>query len=322
MNTHLIHHIRTASSHPTLVIGVHMPIIQSMLDFDYLSGKKATDIVGIINGKRGFVKVFWGAQEMMLPTYVNQQAFVKAHPDTLIEWIVNVLSARRAVAEVEHALHLFPTLQGGVVFAEGVPERQSLTLSEHVNAKGALIIGPATVGLLIPGVLKLGPIAGVDPTLWESIDITEGGDTAVISASGGMTGELISLVYQSGKKVSFALSYGGDRWPICTPMDAFLLAEGDPQTTQIVYYGELGGTDEYELIELVKQKKVTKRIVAHIAGTVGEIFPESPQFGHAKAKAHMEKEKASAKRAAMREAGIITTQTFSEVGERLKVMKN
>ena len=317
MNTHLIHHIRTASSHPTLIIGVHMPVIQSMLDFDYLTGKQKPDICAIISGKNGVMKVFWGGHEILIPTYVDQKSFASSHPDAGIAWIVCVVSARRAPAEVEQSIHLFPALLGSVLFAEGIPEQHSLNLASHTAAKNQLCIGPASVGLLVPGILKLGPIAGVDPTLWESIDITEGGDTAVISASGGMTGELISLVYQSGKKVSFALSYGGDRWPICTPMDAFLLAEGDPHTTQIVYYGELGGTDEYELIELVKQKKVTKRIVAHIAGTVGEIFPESPQFGHAKAKAHLEKEKASAKRVALANSGIITTKTFTEVGERL-----
>ncbi len=317
MNTHLIAQIRAAKAHPTLILGVHMPVIQSMLDFDYLSGKSTTDTVGVISGKRGFVKVFWGSREIMLPTYVDIRSYASATPDASIQWVVCVVSARRAPAAIEQALHIFPTLLGGVIFAEGIPEQHSLTLSEHVHTKGALMIGPATVGLLVPGALKLGPIAGVDPTLWESIDITEGGDIAVISASGGMTGELISLVYQSGNKVSFALSYGGDRWPICTPMDAFLLAEGDPQTKTIVYYGELGGTDEYELIELVKQKKITKKIVAHIAGTVGEIFPESPQFGHAKAKAHLENEKASAKRKALMEAGIITTHMFSDVMKNL-----
>ena len=138
------------------------------------------------------------------------------------------------------------------------------------------------------------------------------GTLAVLSASGGMTNELINIVVQAGHKLSFALSFGGDRFPVLSPREAFLLAEQDPQTQGVLYYGELGGEDEYELVSLKKEGLFTKPVVAHIAGTVASLFPESPQFGHAKAKADKTRVTALAKREVMKSAGFMVSSSFSE----------
>ncbi|MEI6327403.1 MAG: hypothetical protein WCO78_04795 [Candidatus Roizmanbacteria bacterium] len=318
MNTHLISQTRSSASHPTLIIGQHRAVMQSMLDFDYLCGKTAPDIYGLITGTRGVAKLFWGKRERLIPTYRTVSEYKQVNPEAQIKWFVHVSSARRVKSDIEHMFSVYPEIQGGVVFAEGVTEQHALSVSKTALEHDALIVGPATVGLLVPGSLKLGAIGGVDPAQWEQLDITTQGDIAVISGSGGMTGELISLVYQSGHKLSFALSFGGDRWPICTPQDAFLLAEHDPETKVIVYYGELGGEDEYLLKEMIDSHTITKPVIAHIGGTIGEIFPESPQFGHAKAKAHLVKEKASEKRKALSQAGVHVTHTFSDVLKYLK----
>ncbi len=75
----------------------------------------------------------------------------------------------------------------------------------------------------------------------------ETGSVAVFSASGGMTNEIIRIVSNAGKRLSFSLHFGGDRFPIVQPVDAFEIAERDPNTSTIVYYGELGGFDEYKI---------------------------------------------------------------------------
>lgn len=318
MNTQLIAQIRASTSHPTLIIGQHLAVIQSMLDFDYLCGKTAPDICGLITGTRGVAKLFWGKKERLFGTYRTIADYAQANSSQTIDWFVHVSSARRVKSDIERIFDIYPSIQGGVIFAEGLTEQHALSIYHTSVKHNALLVGPATVGFLVPGALKLGAIGGVDPAQWEKLDITTSGKVAVISGSGGMTGELISLVYQSGHGVSFALSYGGDRWPVCTPQDAFILAQNDPGTKVIVYYGELGGEDEYRLKEMIENHTITKPVIAHIGGTVGEIFPESPQFGHAKAKAHLVKEKASKKRKALAEAGVTVTHTFSEVLAHLK----
>ncbi len=334
--------IRTSRNH-ILALGEHHAILQSMLDFDYLSGKSSPSLVGIVTGQRGFAKYFFGHSEILIPTYTTLQGLTlmevpnpKGRSDLKVNyWFVNFLSGRRTLSsvqgltlmEVPNPAHTnggkgqtLKGFSGGIIFAEGVPELHSLQILESNSSllESKLIVGPASVGLIIPRVLKLGPIGGITPEQVDEGKLTEPGSIAVVSGSGGMTNELINVAIQAGHRLSFALSYGGDRFPILSPRDAFLLAESDPDTKTVLYYGELGGEDEYELVKLKEEGKFTKQVVAHIAGTVASLFPESPQFGHAKAKADKERATASAKRAALAKAGFAVSGSFSEFIELAK----
>lgn len=338
--------IRTSRNH-ILALGEHHAILQSMLDFDYLSGKSSPSLVGIVTGQRGFAKYFFGHREILIPTYTTLQGLTlmevpspKGRSDLKVNyWFVNFLSGRRTLSSCLELLPsggdsstgdpskarvgtskaggvspLEPVFSGGIIFAEGVPELHSLQILESNSSllESKLIVGPASVGLIIPRVLKLGPIGGITPEQVDEGKLTEPGSIAVVSGSGGMTNELINVAIQAGHRLSFALSYGGDRFPILSPRDAFLLAESDPDTKTVLYYGELGGEDEYELVKLKEEGKFTKQVVAHIAGTVASLFPESPQFGHAKAKADKERATASAKRSALKSAGFSVSNSFTE----------
>lgn len=52
----------------------------------------------------------------------------------------------------------------------------------------------------------------------------------------------------------------------------------------IVVLGELGGTDEYSLVDALKARKITKPVVAWVSGTCARLFKSEVQFGHAGAK--------------------------------------
>lgn len=290
------------------VIGNDEAIIQSILDFDFLSGKKQGSVQGIITGRRGVAKYFWGRQEILLPTFATLPPAAKG------AWFLSLTSGRRTLTTALSALE--NGCVGSVLFAENVPELHSLQLIDTVaglhRGTPPLLIGPASVGLVVPGFLKLGPIGGITPTQIAQNYLTQSGSVAVLSASGGMTNELINIAVGEGHHLSFALSFGGDRFPILSPRDAFLLAESDPATKTILYYGELGGQDEYELVKLKEAGKFTKHVIAHIAGTVASLFPESPQFGHAKAKADKEAETALSKREALQGAGFLVSNSFSD----------
>lgn len=312
-----------------VVLGNHEPLIQSILDFDYLCGKKEGSIAGIVTGRAGFAKMFFGRKEILVPTLKSLSDTVKQlDSDTATNfWLLNLLSGRRTLTSTLEALSLGgvsplePLFVGAALFAENVPELHSLQLIDTNHCKTAkldncstekLIVGPASVGLLVPGALKLGPIGGITPDQIIGGQIIESGNVAVLSASGGMTNELISIAANSGHRISFALSFGGDRFPVLSPHDSFLLAESDPQTHVVLYYGELGGEDEYELVKLKQEGKFTKHVIAHIAGTVASLFPESPQFGHAKAKADKEKTTATTKRDALKSVGFAVSNSFTE----------
>jgi succinyl-CoA synthetase alpha subunit len=49
----------------------------------------------------------------------------------------------------------------------------------------------------------------------------------------------------------------------------------------MVVLGELGGSDEYSLVEALKQGKVQKPVVAWVSGTCATLFKSEVQFGHA-----------------------------------------
>lgn len=49
----------------------------------------------------------------------------------------------------------------------------------------------------------------------------------------------------------------------------------------IVVLGELGGRDEYSLVEALKEGKVNKPVVAWVSGTCARLFKSEVQFGHA-----------------------------------------
>lgn len=56
------------------------------------------------------------------------------------------------------------------------------------------------------------------------------------------------------------------------------------QVKLIVVLGELGGQDEYSLVEALKEQRVTKPVVAWVSGTCAKLFTSEVQFGHAGAK--------------------------------------
>ncbi len=300
----------------TVAIGSHPGIIQSMLDYDYLCGFKNPSVVAIIARGRKQERYFWGEQEIVLPVMSSLDeldAAVRAE----INCVLNVQSARRVLDSTKAALESLPGLRVVTIFAEQTPERHALQLAQLASERDVLIAGPASVGVLLPGVMKLGAIGGTQHPQLVAANIMQGGDTAVVSTSGGMVNELIHTVTGSGLGVSFAVALGGDRYPITRPADAFLLAEADPTTKRIVYFGELGGLDEYELAELIRQGKITKEVIAYVAGTVAELFETPPQFGHAKAMAQTADETASAKKRALAAAGVIVCETFADLSPLL-----
>lgn len=313
-NTSFLSTIRTTET-TILVIGFHAGIIQSILDFDAMVGKKSPSIVAIITGNRKSAKFFFGTREIRIPCYAK----LSQVPQTLCDathFLLNLQSGRRAYETTVEFFENVPHALGAHIFAENVPEQHAHALREKYGDKW--IVGPAGVGLLVSGHLKLGAIGGITPNQMKRSELFTGGNVAVISTSGGMVGELIRAVSQGGKRTSFSACVGGDRFPVSSYVDFFLLAESDPDTKSVLYYGELGGNDEYEIAELIKEKRFTKPCVAYIAGTVDESFPERTQFGHARALAQNQSESARAKRTALRDVGVVTPDSFMEFLDAIK----
>jgi len=302
-----------------LAVGAYRPGYQAVLDFDVLCGRDSPSIVGIVAGGKRFEKFFWGNKEVLIPCFKTLSDAKEALGE--VDWLLNITSARRAYQVTCDFFEMFPDAYGAHIFAEDIPEIQAIDLYNHLSVKkDKTIIGPAGVGLIVPGSLKLGVVGGVDWRQLQDNHLNQAGSVAVLSASGGMINELITMVASSQNLLSFALCFGGDRFPATTPKDAFLAAEYDPQTSSIVYYGELGGEDEYEVVDLIKKGKLTKPIVAYISGVIGESFEAPVQFGHAKALANSQDETATAKRRALKGVGVKVAESIKELKQLITVL--
>jgi succinyl-CoA synthetase alpha subunit len=301
-----------------LAVGAYRPGYQAILDFDMLCGKAKPSIVGIVGSTKRFEKYFWGNSEVLIPCFKTLKDAKVALPH--VDWLLNITSARRAFQTTNDFFDTYPGARGGHIFAEDIPEQQAIDLYNKYVQNGKTIIGPAGVGMIVPGSLKLGVVGGVDWRQLQANHLNQSGSVAVLSASGGMINELISMVAASGHLLSFALCFGGDRFPATQPSTAFLAAEADPATTHIVYYGELGGTDEYEIAKLINEGKVTKPVIAYIAGVIGESFDAPVQFGHAKALAGSNDETASAKRKILAASNVQVASSISELDTLIRAL--
>ena len=84
-------------------------------------------------------------------------------------------------------------------------------------------------------------------------------------------------------------------FPGSTLSDHCLRYENIPQIKLIVVLGELGGMDEYSLVDALKEGRITKPVVAWVSGTCATLFKSEVQFGHAGAKSGGQAESAQAR---------------------------
>merc|ERR1719428_1475425 len=213
----------------------------------------------------------------------------------------------------------FPQIKTVAIIAEGVPEQQTRELIKTAEANKIGVIGPATVGGIKPGCLRIGNTGGMLDNVVMS-RLYRPGSVAYVSRSGGMSNELNNMVCRNSNGIYEGVAIGGDRYPGSRFIDHFLRYQDDPKAKFLLLLGEVGGVDEYEVIEAVKSGRITKPIIAWCVGTVAECFKTAVQFGHAGAQARGDMETAKAKNAAMKAAGIIVPDSFDQLPQCIKTL--
>ncbi|KNZ58663.1 ATP citrate (Pro-S)-lyase, partial [Puccinia sorghi] len=136
--------------------------------------------------------------------------------------------------------------------------------------------------------------------------------------SGGMSNELNNILSLTTNGTYEGIAIGGDCYPGTTFIDHMLRYEADPNCKMLVLLGEVGGVEEYRVIEAVKSGQIKKPIVAWAIGTCAKMFTTEVQFGHAGSMANSDLETADAKNKAMRAAGFIVPDTFEDLPAALK----
>merc|ERR1719230_32372 len=230
--------------------------------------------------------------------------------------VVNFSSFRSAHETSIEAMN-YPQIKTVTIIAEGVPEQQTRDIVKTAEAKGVGIIGPATVGGIKPGCIRLGNTGGMLDNIVLS-RLYRPGSVAYVSKSGGMSNELNNIIARNSDGVYEGVAIGGDRYPGSRFLDHFLRYQDAKGAKVLLLLGEVGGTDEYHLIEAVKSGRITKPIIAWCVGTCASCFATEVQFGHAGAQARGDMETAAAKNKAMKEAGFYVPDSFDKLPETIE----
>lgn len=228
-----------------------------------------------------------------------------------VDVVVNFASSRSVYSSTMELMQHSQIKQISII-AEGVPERRAREILFVAQKKGVVIIGPATVGGIKPECFKIGNTGGMMDNIAAS-KLYRSGSVAYVSKSGGMSNELNNIIAENTDGVAEGVAIGGDRYPGTTFIDHMLRYEADPSIKILVLLGEVGGIEEYRVIEAVKNKQITKPIVAWAIGTCASMFKTEVQFGHAGSFANSQLETAAMKNKSMKAAGFFVPDTFEDM---------
>jgi succinyl-CoA synthetase alpha subunit len=200
-----------------------------------------------------------------------------------------------------------------VVVTERIPRGDVAEMVEYADREGARIIGPNCLGLIAPGICKMGGIGGPAKDAEKAY---EPGVVGVMSRSGGMTTEISSTLTAAGLGVSTAISIGGDAIIGSTYAELMPFFEADDQTQAIVIYSEPGGRMEAQLAEWVRENDSRLPIVAFMAGKfMDDEEMKGMSFGHAGTIVEGKEDSATEKIARLEEAGIRVVERIDEIPE-------
>ena len=294
--------------------------VQRMLDFDYVAERKTPSVAAIINptGNDSFQKFFFGPKEILIPVYKSLKNAATRHKN--VDVMINFASFRSAAASTEEAFAI-PQIHTVVIIAEGVPERRMRELTAKAKQLKKVIIGPATVGGIVAGAFKIGNTGGTIENIMDS-KLHRAGSVGFVSKSGGLSNEAYNIVSQNTDGLYEGIAIGGDRYPGTTLLDHLLRYEKNPAIKMLVCLGEVGGSDEYTIVDALKKKMIKKPLVMWVTGTCSKAFKTEVQFGHAGAKAGSESETADAKNAALKAAGAVVPDSFDDYGEKIAKVYN
>jgi len=285
--------------------------IQRMLDYDYIIQREKPSVAAIVapTSSNKFEKFFYGPDEIMIPVYRSTADAVSKHPNADV--LLNFASFRTAYDVTMEALDL-KQFRVIMITAEGIPERLARIMNNRARKENVTIIGPATVGAISPGAFKVANIGGTIENIVKS-KLHRPGSCGLVTRSGGLFNELANIISLNADGIAEGVAIGGDRYVGSVFIDHLLRMEKNPDVKYMILLGEVGGVEEYKVIDAVKEGKITKPIIAWCIGTIAKHFSSGVQFGHAGASANAARETAEAKNAAMREAGIYVPDSFNDL---------
>ena len=198
------------------------------------------------------------------------------------------------------------------LIADRVPLYDVLEICEIAEEFGAKFVGPNTVGVMSPEKAVLGMMGGNAQTAKSWF---HSGNVGIVSRSGGLSASTGYYVCQTGVGISTICHVGGDSVIGLTFPEVAEMFEKDDETALIVMIGEIGGSQEEQVADLIESGKVTKPIVAYIGGKAAQ---SGTRYSHAGAIVEGGRGTWQGKVDRLREVGANVVEQFSDIPQKVK----
>ncbi|WP_299081796.1 succinate--CoA ligase subunit alpha [uncultured Ruegeria sp.] len=200
-----------------------------------------------------------------------------------------------------------------VCITDGIPAQDMIRVKRYMyrypKDKRMVLTGPNCAGTISPGKALLGIMPG---------HIYLPGNVGIIGRSGTLGYEAAAQLKERGIGVSTSVGIGGDPINGSSFRDILERFEWDADTEVIAMIGEIGGPQEAEAAEYIRDH-VSKPVVAYVAGLTA---PKGRTMGHAGAIISAFGESASEKVEILSAAGVTVAENPAVIGETIaRVMR-
>ena len=200
-----------------------------------------------------------------------------------------------------------------VCITDGIPAQDMIRVKRYMyrypKDKRMVLTGPNCAGTISPGKALLGIMPG---------HIYLPGNVGIIGRSGTLGYEAAAQLKERGIGVSTSVGIGGDPINGSSFRDILERFEWDSDTEVIAMIGEIGGPQEAEAAEYIRDH-VSKPVVAYVAGLTA---PKGRTMGHAGAIISAFGESASEKVEILSAAGVTVAENPAVIGETIaRVMR-
>ena len=242
-----------------------------------------------------------------VPVYHSVKRAVENHPELNASMVfVPPKGVKDAVLEaLDAGIRLIVTL------ADGIPLFDMAVIRTEALRHNATVIGGNTSGIISPGKAMMGSIPYWIERVYKK------GSIGVMTRSGSLTNEVTAQIVAAGYGVSTLIGIGGDPVPATRFAELLPAFQADEETDAVVIIGELGGTMEEEVAEMLAGHQFTKPLVAFLSGRTA---PPGTRMWHAGAIISGGKGSVADKTKVLEESGALVAKKPSEVGKLLHTL--
>ncbi|MEM7472763.1 MAG: succinate--CoA ligase subunit alpha [Pseudomonadota bacterium] len=192
-----------------------------------------------------------------------------------------------------------------VCITDGIPAQDMIRVKRYMyrypKERRMVLTGPNCAGTISPGKAMLGIMPG---------HIYLKGNVGIIGRSGTLGYEAASQLKELGLGVSTSVGIGGDPINGSSFVDILKRFEDDADTHIIALIGEIGGPQEAEAADYIRDH-ISKPVVAYVAGLTA---PKGRTMGHAGAIISAFGESASEKVEILSAAGVTVAENPAVIG--------